>query len=78
MKNMAKYKIIYHWSNGNDSEDDNDGEYYATEKDAEDAADYGLSCAKLGGQILEMSNPGDYPYDESEYDDNTYEIVEVS
>ena len=25
---MAKYKIIYHWTDGTEDEDDNYGEYY--------------------------------------------------
>lgn len=74
---MAKYKIIYHWTNGSESEDDNYEEYYSSESDAEEAALYGLSCAREGGKILEMSNPGDYPYDESDYENDSFEIIEV-
>ena len=74
---MAKYKIIYHWTDGTDDEDDNYGEYYNSEEEAEEAGEYGLSCCKLGGQIFEMSNPGDYPFNESDYENDTFEIVEV-
>ena len=73
---MAKYMIRYHWCDG-DEDDDNNGNYWDTEEEAEDAALDGLSCAKVGGQLLHMSNPGDYPYDESDYEDNDFEIIEV-
>lgn len=68
------YKVIYHWTDGTDSEED---QLFDTEEEAEDAALYGLSCAKLGGEILEMSNPGDYPYNPDDYEDDDYEIVEM-
>ena len=48
-----------------------------SEEEAEYAGNYGLSCAKQGGEILEMSNPGDYPYDESDYEDDSFEVEEV-
>lgn len=74
---MAKYKIIYHYANGTTDEDDNYGAFYESEEAADDAGLYGLSCARLGGEILELSNPGDYPFDESDYEDNTFEVVKV-
>lgn len=74
---MANYKVIYHWTDGTEDEDDNYGEFYESEEAANEAALYGLSCAKQGGEILEMSNPGDYPYDESDYEDDTFEVVKV-
>ncbi|MBQ6213448.1 MAG: hypothetical protein IJJ57_11220 [Ruminococcus sp.] len=75
---MAKYKIIYHWTDGTEDEDDNYGEYWDSEAEANEAGLYGLSCAKQGGMILEMSNPGDYPFDESDYEDDWFEVVEIS
>ena len=36
---------------------------------------YLVSCYHTGGEILEMRNPGDYPYDPD--DEPEYEIVEV-
>lgn len=72
---MAKYMIIYHYPDGSDEEDDNYGEYYSSEEEAMEAGLYGLSCFHLGGENLEMSNPGDYPYDESEEAD--FEVVQV-
>lgn len=74
---MAKFKIIFHWSDGTHDEDDNYGAFYSSKEAAEEAGLYGLSCAKQGGEILEMSNPGDYPFDEADYDDNGFEVVEI-
>lgn len=71
------YKLIFHWSDGTTDEDDNFGEFYETEEEADYAGQEGLSDARFGGEIFEMSNPGDYPFDPSNYDDDTYEIVEV-
>ena len=70
---MKKYKVIYHWSDGTQDEED---EYFSSKRAAKEAAEYGLSCCELGGELLEMSNPGDYPYDPADYEDNYYEIVE--
>jgi len=39
-----------------------------------DYAGYLVSCYDLGGEILNMSNPGDYPLSEEQAD---YEIIEV-
>ena len=74
---MTKYKIIYHWPSGETDEDDNCGYYYDTEEWADEMAVYGLGCAELGADIMEMSNPGDYPYDEDERKGAWYEIEEV-
>ena len=74
---MAKYKIIYHWTDGTKDEDDNYVDYYDSEEEANEAGLYGLSCAKQGGEILEMSNPGDYPFHESDYEDDSFEVVEI-
>ena len=66
---MVKYKIIF------DGEEQD--ELYDTEAEAEEAALYFCSCAQLGAETLHMSNPGDYDYDEDEYEDPDYEIIEV-
>lgn len=68
-----KYKVVYHYPNGELEEED---ELYDTEEAAEDAGSYGCSCYSLGAEILYMSNPGDYPLDGTE-DDCEYEVVEV-
>jgi hypothetical protein len=66
---MARYKVII------DGEEQS--EIFATEADAEEHALYLCSCARLGAEILHMSNPGDYDYDEDEFEYPDYEIVEV-
>ncbi len=64
---MAKFKVLF------------DGEYedeiFNTEEDAEEYALYMCSCFREGAEILHMSNPGDY--DEDDYEDPDYEIVEI-
>lgn len=64
---MAKYKIIF---NGDEQD-----EVFDTYEGARECALYLVSCYHEGGETLEMSNPGDYPYDPE--DEPEYEIVEV-
>ena len=64
-----KYRVIY---NG-DLED----EIFDTERDAEEHALYLQSCQRLGAELLHMHNPGDYEYDEDEFEPDDYEIIEV-
>lgn len=66
---MAKYKIIF--------DDEEQDEVFDTEEDAEEYALYLSSCSREGAEILHMSNPGDYDYDEDFYEDPDYEIVEI-
>lgn len=64
---MAEYKIII---NGDEQD-----EVFDTYEDADDYAQRELiPCYHEGGETLEMSNPGDYPYDPE--DEPEYEIVE--
>ena len=74
---MAKYKLILYWSNGTVDEDDNDGDFFNSEEEANDYGLYLLSCESQGAEILGMSNPGDYPYDPDDYVDSYFEIEEV-
>lgn len=66
---MTKFKVLF------------DGEYedevFDTEADAEEYALYLRSCTREGAEILHMSNPGDYDYDEDNFEDPDYEIVEI-
>lgn len=66
---MEKFKVLF------------DGEYedeiFDTEEDAEEYALYLCSCIREGAEILHMSNPGDYDYDENNFEDSDYEIVEI-
>lgn len=65
---MAKYKVLI---NGEELD-----EVFDNEKDATEHALYMLSCAQLGAEILHMSNPGDYEYDEDTYKYPDFEIIE--
>ncbi|MFR5648781.1 MAG: hypothetical protein ACLUDM_02835 [[Eubacterium] siraeum] len=65
---MEKYKIIF------DGEEQD--EVFDTEEAAEEYALYLCSCTREGAEILHMSNPGDYDYDEDSFEDPDYEIVE--
>ena len=64
---MKKYKILF------------DGEFEDEVFDSEEAADdyalYLVSCSRNGAEIMNMSNPGDYPLDD--FYEPEYEIVEV-
>ena len=64
---MANYKIIFE---GNEQD-----EVFSTYEEAEQYALYLVSCYHTGGEILEMSNPGDYPYNSD--DEPEFEIVET-
>lgn len=74
---MTKYYVEIEFKDGDTIVEDNDGKYYDSEEEAMEAADYAVSCTRQGAEIFHMSNPGDYPYDESDYDDVEYNIVEV-
>lgn len=65
---MNKYKIIF--------ENEEQDEIFDSEEEAEDYALYLISCTKQGAEILNMSNPGDYEFDEENWEDPTYEIIE--
>ena len=65
---MPKYKIIF--------EDELQDEVFDTEEDAEEYALYLCSCSREGAEILNMSNPGDYDYDENNWESPDYEIIE--
>ena len=69
---MAKYQVNIIFPNG---EEDLDDEIFDSYKEAEEYAWYLCGCYKEGGEILHMSNPGDYPLKED--DDCDYEIVKV-
>ena len=66
---MTKYGIII---DGEDQDVEFD-----TYEEAEEHALYLSSCARLGAEIQHMSNPGDYDYDEDEFESPEYEIVEI-
>lgn len=66
---MAKYKIIF--------KGEEEDEIFDTYEEAEEQALYYCSCDRSGAEILHMSNPGDYDYDEETYERAEYEIIEI-
>lgn len=80
---MAKYKYVLKYSDGDtfDSyeeygDDDFEGTFSSYD-DATDAALYAVGCSRQGAETLHMSNPGDYEYDEENYEDPEYEVVQI-
>ena len=66
---MAKYKVIF--------DGDEQNEVFSSEKAAEKYALYLCGCCREGAEMLHMSNPGDYDYDEDDFEYPDFEIVEV-
>ena len=64
-----KYRIIF--------DGEMQDEIFDTEEDAEEYALYLQSCERTGAETLHWSNPGDYDYDEDEFEDPEYEIIEI-
>lgn len=68
---MPKYKIVMQFSDGTSEEDD----FFDSEEEAIAYAGYLVGCSQDGAEILNLSNPGDYPLDD--YEDPDYEIIEI-
>ena len=69
---MPKFKVVINYQNGDTDElDDLFDSYY----DAEQEALEFISNWHAGGEVLELSNPGDYPYEPDNEPD--YDIFEV-
>lgn len=69
---MSKYQVLIHFPDGEDELQD---EIFDTEEEAEEfGCDY-VSCSRLRAEILEMSNPGDYPMDD--YEEPDFEVVKA-
>lgn len=69
---MPKFKVLMHYPDGTSSEEE---PVFDTEEEAEE---YGCVCCgecQTGAEILEMSNPGDYPDDGENAD---FEIIEIN
>lgn len=64
---MEKYKVVF--------EGEEQDEVFSTYEDAEDYAHDLVNAYHTGGEILELSNPGDYPYDPRI--EPEYKIIEV-
>jgi len=67
---MFKVKLIF-----SDSDTEELEGVFDTEADAEEYALESISEYHMGGEILNMSNPGDYPLDEE--DDVDFEVIET-
>ena len=57
-------------------DDELEDDVFDTEEEAEEYAQYLCSCTRQGAEILHMSNPGDYEYDEDTFEEPEYEIIE--
>ena len=73
---MTKYKYVLYLDGEKimDSYED-EGDLYDYYEDAVDAALYMIGCWHVGGETLQLSNPGDYEYDPNIEPD--YEIEEI-
>lgn len=68
---MKLFRILMKYSDGTDDLQD---EVFEDEDAAEEYAQYLVGCSRQGAEILELSNPGDYPMDD--YEEPDYEIVD--
>lgn len=67
---MSKFKIEF---NGELQDD-----VFRTEVEAEEFARYLCACSHEGAEILHMSNPGEYYYEEELFENPEYRIVELN
>lgn len=67
-----KYRIELSFENGSTEEPE---EVFDTEDEASEFGNQWISAYRHGGEVLHMSNPGDYPLNEDEEVD--YEVIEV-
>jgi len=68
---MSQYKVVLHYSNGDDEQD----EIFDSEEAAEEYGEYLAGCSADGAEILHRSNPGDYA--EDDYETPDYDVIEV-
>ena len=66
---MPKYQVLF--------DGELEDEVFNTEEDADEYGLYLQSCSREGAEILHLSNPGDYDYDEDAFEAPDYEVVEV-
>lgn len=66
---MSKFKVVF----AGVEED----EVFYTREEAEEYAMESCALANEGAEIMNLSNPGDYEYDEDNYEDPDYEIIEI-
>ena len=76
---MPKFKVLMNY-NGDEEMLMEDASYedaiFDSEEEAEQAVLEACSDAKAGADILNLSNPGDYPDDADSYEVD-YEIIEI-
>lgn len=73
---MFKVDIIYPDGRREELDDeDSGGNRWKTREEAEHAGLYFLEGYNAGGEVLNMSNPGDHPW--SEDDEPDFEVIEV-
>lgn len=76
---MPKFKVMIN-CNGDEEflmEDYSyDDAIFDSEEDAKNAGLEACNASRLGSETLHMHNPGDYSYDEDEYEVD-YEVVEI-
>lgn len=65
------YKVVMKYPDGTTEEDD---EVFESASEANDYGMYMVSCYSQGGEILHMSNPGDYPLSD---DDADFQVIEI-
>lgn len=68
---MYKLKIY------EDGFEEYEDEVFETKEEAQECMDTIISDCRTGMETLNLSNPGDYPYDEDDDIDIDYEIVEI-
>ena len=66
---MPKYQVLF--------DGELEDEVFNTQEDADEYGLYLQSCSREGAEILHLSNPGDYDYDEDTFEAPDYEVVEV-
>ena len=72
---MAKYKFVLYYPDGTEFDSTEDDLVFGDEESAADMALYYISCYHTGGEILHLSNPGDY--DDTSGDTVDYEVFEI-
>lgn len=65
------YKVIMIYPDGNEEEDD---EIFDSKSEAREYGEYLRSCSCTGREVLHLSNPGDYPYEDDDDDDIDFRI----
>lgn len=71
-KGVGMYKVLMKYPDGTEELDD---EVFTSESEANE---YGLTCCSdyvQGGEVLHLSNPGDYPADG--HDEVDFEVVDA-